>query len=297
MKNKLVSVIIPSYNHEAYIQDSLNSVLSQTYKDVEIIVLDDGSKDSSPEILKNLANSNNFKLILKKNEGLCATLNRALALAKGEYIVLLASDDLMPINRIKEQVEFLIENPDVDVVAGAINLIDEKGVSKGIKEPSALGKISFERVLRRNVVFAPTAMIRKEVYERIGTYREDYAFEDYYLWLKLLKNNGVIFNTDKIWASYRMDAANFEKKFVWYLKGYKQILSGYSELRIVKWLLFRAHIIFAIKMSLLMGTQIFKKYSTELKLLPPIVKPLIFCLSLIPAVVRQKILHLLQLRI
>lgn len=293
MKNKLVSVIIPSYNHESYIQDSLNSVFCQTYENLEIIVLDDGSKDSSREILKSLTRNNRFELILKENEGLCATLNRGLSLANGEYIVLLASDDLMPINRIKEQVEFLENNHAVDVVAGAINLINENGASLGSKKPKFIGKISFEDMLRRNAVFAPTAMIRKSVYDRVGTYREDYAFEDYYLWLRLLKNNGVIVNTNNIWASYRMDVASFEKKFLWYLKGYKQILSDYSGIRKVKWLIFRAQLNFAIKMALLLGSNIFKKYSNELSPLPWFMKPLIWTLSSVPNVVRQKLLNLI----
>lgn len=293
MENKKVSVIIPSYNHQSFVQDAISSVLNQSYRNFELIVLDDGSKDNSKMILEELAAKFHFKLVLKENEGLCATLNQGLDLSSGEYIVLLASDDTMTPDRIREQVDFMESNPEVDVVAGGMNLMDSKGRIIETKTPKVVGNLNFEGMLRRNLVLAPTAMIRRSVYNNIGKYRADYAFEDYYLWLRLLERKGVIYNTNNIWASYRLDSSSFEKKFVWYFKGYVQILSDYLPNPKVSWLLNRSQMIFSIKMALFLGGKVFLQYPAELKAISRIMWPLIKFLSLLPKKMREVFLDIL----
>lgn len=293
MENKKVSVIIPSYNHQSFVQDAISSVLNQSYRNFELIVLDDGSKDNSKMILEELAAKFHFKLVLKENEGLCATLNQGLDLSSGEYIVLLASDDTMTPDRIREQVDFMESNPEVDVVAGGMNLMDSKGRIIETKTPKVVGNLNFEGMLRRNLVLAPTAMIRRSVYNNIGKYRADYAFEDYYLWLRLLERKGVIYNTNNIWASYRLDSSSFEKKFVWYFKGYVQVLSDYLPNPTVTWLVNRAQAIFAIKMSLFLGLKAFSKYPSELEGLPCSKMLIVKCLSVTPSKIRKVLLNIL----
>lgn len=296
MQNKKVSVIIPSYNHANYVTQAVESVLNQSYSNFELIVLDDGSKDRSKDVLMSLTQKNQFKLILKENEGLCATLNMGLDIATGDYIVLLASDDTMPVDRLKEQVVFLEKNPSVDVVAGGMDLMDEKSLILESKKPSVQGPLDFNMMLRRNHVLAPTAMIRKSVYDRLGKYRPDFAFEDYYLWLKILKNGGSIVNTDAIWASYRLDASSFEKKFLWYFKGYAQILSEYLPDQRVSWLIQRSRMIFGLKMSLLIGRDIFTKYQNELKGLPFMIRATLQIITVFPQHFRQVFLNALLRR-
>jgi alpha-1,3-rhamnosyltransferase len=87
--NPLVSVIIPAYNHEMYIEEALQSVINQTYKNIQFIVIDDGSTDRTAEIIEKFIKNNpdkNIQFIRKQNEGVCKTLNRGLALATGDYI-------------------------------------------------------------------------------------------------------------------------------------------------------------------------------------------------------------------
>src|SRR5690606_24850484 len=117
-----VSVIIPSYNHAPYIEEAVQSVLNQTHESIQLIIVDDGSTDGSPEILQRLAAQHPFQLVLKANEGICKTLNHAVSCASGDLIVLLASDDRMPMHRISEQVAYMTKYPDADVIAGAVQV-------------------------------------------------------------------------------------------------------------------------------------------------------------------------------
>ena len=103
----LVSVIIPCYNHQNYVEKSLKSVFDQTYKNIEIIVIDDGSKDNSVNILKELQKNNHFILECQENMGVCKTLNKAISMSKGKYIAILASDDYWDLPKIEKQVKVL----------------------------------------------------------------------------------------------------------------------------------------------------------------------------------------------
>ena len=105
--NPLVSVIIPSYNHKQYVTKAIKSVFSQTYKNIELIVIDDGSKDDSVKKILELKELYSFKFIARKNRGLANTLNQAIKLAKGLYITVLASDDYYLPKRIEHAVNHL----------------------------------------------------------------------------------------------------------------------------------------------------------------------------------------------
>ena len=124
----LVSVIIPSYNHAEYIQENILSVVNQTYPNIQLIVVDDGSTDDSISILKNLKKEYDFELYLQANKGLCSTVNHSHHdLAKGKYIVRIDSDDYLELDRIECQVNLFLENPDVDLVYGAYTTVDKFG--------------------------------------------------------------------------------------------------------------------------------------------------------------------------
>lgn len=104
INNVLVSVLLPSYNHEDYIEKSIISVIEQDYKHIELIVIDDGSKDSSPEIISKLSKKYNFKFIHRENKGLIKTLNELILISNGKYLALYSSDDYWHKSKISEQV-------------------------------------------------------------------------------------------------------------------------------------------------------------------------------------------------
>lgn len=114
----LVSVIMPVYNSEKHLKEAIDSILNQTYKNIELIVIDDGSVDNSIKIIKNIKSD---KIVFLKNErniGVSATRNKGFSIAKGKYIALMDSDDISPLYRIEKQVEFLENNIEYGLVGG-----------------------------------------------------------------------------------------------------------------------------------------------------------------------------------
>lgn len=112
MEKPLVTVIVPAYNHENYIEDCLKSIVTQSYDNMQIIVFNDGSKDKTDFVIEKIIEENKRKIeyVSKENEGLCKTLNKGLAMAKKEYVLTIASDDIWLPNKIKEQVNFFEVN-------------------------------------------------------------------------------------------------------------------------------------------------------------------------------------------
>lgn len=257
-----VSVVIPSYNHKRYILETLKSIRSQTYDNIELIVVDDGSQDGSGDYLKSLKSEYDFQLILKKNEGICATINRGLDLATGEYIVIIASDDFIPKDRIKEQVA-VFRDYDVDVITGGMTLIDEKSNILRFVSPPLLGEVAFTDMLDKGVIFAPTAMFKNSTFKKYGQYNPDHIIEDYSMWLRILSRGGKILNIDKNWAFYRTTEVITRHKVDWYYKGLEQVFLEYRDDPVVLKAFTRRKIKYLVKVSILDGFEGLKKQVNE----------------------------------
>ncbi len=287
----LVSIIVPSYNHEKFIEQCIRSIMSQDYKNFELIVIDDGSRDKSHEILKQLESEFSFQLILKSNEGVTKTLNRGIDLASGELITFLASDDLMPPTRISEQVTAMQENPDYDVITGAIQIINEDGKLVRNKKLLRSGEIKFEQLIQRNCILAPTAVFRRSTFEKFGKYSEELLIEDYSMWLKILKAGGKILNKDQVWAIYRVTNINLEKRFKWYYDGFMQTLNEYSQDSRVIAQISRYQFIFIVKMVMLRG---FSSISENKKIFHKLTlsqKAIALTVALTPQILRSYVLN------
>lgn len=288
-----VTVIIPSYNHSAFVESAIMSVLNQTYSDIQLIVLDDGSKDSSPSLLSALQKKFNFELVLKENEGVCKTLNRGIAMAKGQLITFLASDDIMPSNRVTEQVAAMNEHKDADVIAGAVRIINADNKEVSTRIPNPLGYLKFEQMLKRNQVMAPTAVFRKATFEKFGLYNPEFVIEDYYMWLKILSQQGKILNTNHIWAYYRVTDVNQEKRFRWYYKGYTQVLSQYLPDQKVESSLNHYNLVFVAKMVFLKGFSFIHEEQGAFSKIGYGSKSILYMVAGLPATIRHRILRFL----
>ncbi|WP_309936243.1 glycosyltransferase [Caballeronia sp. LZ002] len=128
----LVSVVIPSYNHSRYIRGAVESVLEQTHEDVELIVIDDGSKDDSLVYLRSVTDPR-MQLVEQANAGAHNAINRGLAMAKGDFLAVLNSDDIFHRRRLEVALEALGQ-PGIDLVASWIEVIDTDGKALGVKE-------------------------------------------------------------------------------------------------------------------------------------------------------------------
>lgn len=199
----LATVIVPMYNHARYIEQCLDSVYNEDYPNIELIIIDDGSKDLSFEIAKNWRASHpgkfhRFHIEKQKNQGVCKTLNRLVSISEGEYIVLLASDDYLLKGGIKAKICALKKKPQLLAVCGDAILVDSEGNVicdsainyYKLKRKALTDSKYFKRlVIMKWVTPFQTMVLKKKAFDPVlgvGKYDEDIAYEDRDMSLRLL---------------------------------------------------------------------------------------------------------------
>lgn len=217
----LVSILIPCYQHEAFLDDCLSSILAQDYENIELLICDDCSPDGSyGKILsyEGRLRARFSRVVILRNDSNCGVtknINRMLALAKGEYVKTLASDDAMAPEAIRRMACYLRLHPEADVVVSNgvkvseeqhyPDLRSEEKIYAAAPDFSADG--FFRRVARCNEISAPAAMVRMAVYQEYGFYDEQVKVEDYEFWLRILKDGKVRFGfLDEALLYYRINA-------------------------------------------------------------------------------------------
>jgi len=208
MKNDvLVSVIIPCYNGEQYIEAAVQSILQQSYHHLEVLVVNDGSTDKSAEILLQLAQED-LRVRYIENEqnlGLIATLNKAIQLAQGKYIARMDADDIALPDRIEKQVTFLEQHPQVAVVGGAIETFGENVEKQTLVLPQEDMAIKTHLFLA-SAFHHPTVMFNLNVLnpEDLVYQQQYYRAEDYGLWVHLLCKGYKFANLADVVLRYRI---------------------------------------------------------------------------------------------
>lgn len=191
--DKLVSVIIPAYNHEKYIKDAINSVLNQTYKNIEVIVEDDCSTDNTAKEIKKIKDKRLKAIFSKKNKGPVRTMNHLMSLCKGDYIAILGSDDIWYPEKLEKQLKYF-KNKNIGAVFTMMDYIDDNGKViedeelYKIFEKSNMGKGERMRFFyeKGNHLCHPTSIITRKAYEEIGEYNCVYKqLHDYEYWIRL----------------------------------------------------------------------------------------------------------------
>ncbi len=250
MNEKLVSIIVPAYNHEKYILDCLNSVFYQDYENIELIIADDGSSDNTYELAKKWCDDNKRRFIRcliyqnESNVGITKNVNGLISKSNGEYIKSIASDDILEKDAISSLVDYLEKHDNEIVFSNAIRIDGEasypvdKEVYRSLlyKSVPANGNALFKKLLRGSFIAAPTVMFRKKTFDKYGLYREDLLYEDWEYWLRLAFNGVDIGYLDKVTVGYRVldtSASHFsrgkseEKRFREVIINEKKMLSGY----------------------------------------------------------------------
>ena len=227
----LVSVIISCFNHQDFIQSCIESVIRQTYPDIELIVFDDGSSDNSPAILEALSKQHGFYFKAQENAGLSTTLNRALAMAKGKYLCQLGSDDILMLDKVERQVNYLEQHPDIALLGGNILCIDDAGVIKTQQKLTPYREVDFNtvRISPKLGPPAPTMMMRTDVLRGIGGYNPDNNLEDLYLWLKFTHSGHRIAILNDVLAYYRKHSDNTTKNYRFMTESILNIFQDYKE--------------------------------------------------------------------
>lgn len=213
MNKPLVSVVIPCYNHAEFVQYSIQSVIDQSYENIELLIIDDGSPDHSVEKINEMVEAceqrfSRFEFRSRANKGLSATLNEALEWCQGEFFSTLASDDQMFQDKSAIQVEYLQKNPEYVAVFGAVQLIDNN--NKIIGEIRQEDKVfSFNDLMYTDRFLpAPTQMIRLSELRKTGGFVSGMIVEDWYMYLKLMESGGKILYTDQLFSYYRAHGGN-----------------------------------------------------------------------------------------
>ncbi len=234
MKHPLVTVICLCYNHEKFLAEALDSVLAQTYPNLEIIVADDASTDNSVSIILNYSQRYpQIKFIQNKvNTGNCKAFNQALELASGDYVVDFATDDVMLPERITEQVKcFDSLSPDYGAIFTDAEIIDENSRHiRNFYHRNPSGKLRplvdsgdvYADALERYFICTPTLMFRKTVYDQLQGYDETLAYEDFDFIVRAAREFKFYFQ-DKILTKRRMHPHSLSSG--WYKIGDKQLLS------------------------------------------------------------------------
>ncbi len=199
-----ISVLLPVYNGEKYLKESIDSILQQTFSDFELLVISDGSTDESHRIIESYTDKRIRFIKNEKNKGLIFTLNRGLGEARGKYIARMDQDDISIPSRLQEQYDFLERNTGVALVGGWAEIIDENNNHLGYKRlPSEYFLIKFE-LLFRNPFIHSTIFFRKEIIQRLGGYNKDYEHaEDYELYSEMSDKYKIV-NLPKILLKFRV---------------------------------------------------------------------------------------------
>ena len=219
----LVSVLVPLYNHEAYIGCCLDSILADTYPNKELIVIDDGSHDGAAAVVRQWQERNAHRLggcftfVSRENQGISRTLNELITRSRGEYIAFVSSDDFLLADSIRVRMEYLQTHPAKGLVLCDYVVVDRdgavlfpsgiEGYYRGNKRCLAHdGLIAYELIYRWSIA-GPVYLYRKDLFTEIGGYDEQLIVEDWDICLKLAARDLVGF-VDYPGAAYRLHGAN-----------------------------------------------------------------------------------------
>lgn len=195
----LVSVIVPVYNMEKYLAETLDSVLTSDYPNFEVIVMNDGSKDSSLSIAQEFAKRDKrVQVYSQPNAGVCAARNHAISLASGEFILPFDADDIMCSNFISDAVKAIMADNEIKVVRPKVEFMGERtGEWK-------LAPYSLNLLARKNMI-PICSLYRKKDWEKSGGYTKDItAREDWIFWISVLKNGGKVVSLSRLSMYYRI---------------------------------------------------------------------------------------------
>lgn len=189
----LVSVCIPAYNNAGYIRETIDSILNQTYHNIELVVVDDNSKDNTLDVIQSVKDSRVKVYHNEENLGMVGNWNKCLSLTSGEYIKLICADDMLDQNAIEIEARAMQQHPTVNLVESDTRLVDINGKKTGVfhryhKSGEVNGKkVAKKSLLIQNFFGAPVNnMIRKSALEKVGYFDESFTYIlDFDMWVRL----------------------------------------------------------------------------------------------------------------
>ena len=211
MSDPLVSIVTPVYNGSQYLSEAIESALAQTYKNFELLIVNDGSTDNSSDIIRPFLKDSRVIYIEQKNAGVAAARNTALKQARGKYIGFLDQDDLWLKNKLEVQVAVLDQDANVALVHSRHDVIDNQGNTTDYDLISRVSGYCFKDMFKENRIAVLTVLIRKTIFNEIGLFNEQLTgVDDYEMWLRITLKYPIKY-IDQSLASYRFHNSNFSK--------------------------------------------------------------------------------------
>jgi glycosyltransferase involved in cell wall biosynthesis len=207
----VISILMPVYNGGKYLRPAIDSMLCQTERNFELLILNDGSTDNTQAVVESFHDERIIAVNNAVNQGLIATLNQGIKLARGTFIARMDQDDLASPERLEKELRFLEANPDICAVATRIMLMDETGKETGFWNDDKLA-VTVEQICRRmpeeNCIAHPTILIRSEVLRKYGYHKDQKGSEDWDLWMRLLTDGNKIAKINEVLLHYRIHPAS-----------------------------------------------------------------------------------------
>lgn len=208
MSSPLVSIITPVFNGESYLANAIESALSQSYSNFELLIINDGSTDNSHHIVKTYLNDKRVHYFDKTNGGVASARNHALRHAQGEYIGFLDQDDRWLPHKLALQVDYLERHREVALHYAKQQVVDARGVASNFDWPTGASGYCLPEIFLRNKITILTTLVRKSVIEQVGFFNEALSgTDDYDMWLRVLLKHPIHFDP-QIVAEYRLHDMN-----------------------------------------------------------------------------------------
>lgn len=219
MNKAQISVILPFYNVSKYLGESIKSIINQSFKDFELILINDGSTDNSLQIAESFANRDKRITILnQKNKGMAGALNNGINVANTDIIARMDGDDICHCNRLKEQFHLIKQMPSNSIVSSLVRPFSDAPIPEGsiryfkwLNSKHSHIQI-LEGLFKESPLIHPSVMFTKEAFYSAGEYKEYSGPEDYDLWLRMVENNTTFAKVNQVCLQYRIHYNNLSRK-------------------------------------------------------------------------------------
>ncbi len=232
-----ITIIAVCFNQEKWVEETLNSILQQNYPDIQLIIADDGSTDTSKQIIRNWIKGNAPHTMFidhEKNMGLTKNINSTLPFIQGDFFQIFGCDDIMLPHKISWQVKLFEENPSVGVIYSDMQIIDADGQKRGesyfekhtYKKPMS-GNI-YEELIDRFIISSPSVLIRRNVLDKLKTFNESLDYEDHDFFLRAARDFSFLYMPE-ITVLYRVSGFSLSTASSNELKFYKNCFLIYYQ--------------------------------------------------------------------
>ncbi|MFC1575198.1 glycosyltransferase [Gemmatimonadota bacterium] len=244
----LVSIVIPAYNAAAFLRETLDSVFQQTYDSIEVVLVDDGSTDSTAEVVREYG-SGAVRYLSQENQGVSVARNRGLKEVRGEYVCFLDADDWLFPENIRLKVDLLERNPDLALASSWVSVTDPELKPTGLVLKGGEGRILGDLLdyIPPAIPCPSNALIRTEIVREVGGFDERLSTAaDFDLWLRLAARH-EIGRVDEVLVKYRRHgSAMFNdieaqvRDMEWILEKHSEELSAHDGWRVLQWRFYRS---------------------------------------------------------